>query len=74
MVVDLSLQEQAERIRHWINNEPDGYFKLITQLKDTGRYGSSMNFIAIVLDEPEMFPRYIHACIEAIATLKLIGE
>lgn len=74
MVVDLSLQEKAERIRHWINNEPDGYFKLITQLKDTGGYGPSMNFIAIVLDEPEMFPKQIHACTKAIATLKLIGE
>ncbi len=69
--MDLSLQKKAERIRHWINNEPNGYVKLIRQMRSEKGYDPSMNFIAIILDEPECFPKQIKDLAQAIATLRL---
>lgn len=75
MVVDLSPQEKAERIRRWINTVPDGYAKLVSPYRDQrDALGLRPEFITTIIALPEIYPEHIDLLTRSLATLKLIGE
>ena len=73
--MDLSLQKKAERIRHWINYEPDGYARLhIPYCALIDARGLPMKYIGVVSYHPTQYPEHFDALLQAFATVKLIGD